>query len=209
MHVILLKNPWLALSNLKLASVGWHFKPLACLTVPTMFTSDLKKPWAFWVLFATAESKNTLNLLLDNPLSNPGTLESKSSANRDTWVLHAMPWPSSISTYIASSSPTIKTVPRPANSVSLMYGMILFKASSLIQVSFVESMLFVLKACIRYFLSNFYFFIMWKIFKNYEREQCEIQLSLWEVPELNMKTPKTTIMCKFRCSLLLYGLTEV
>ena len=78
---------WLALSNLKLASADWHFKCLGCLTGATMFTSDSKKSWVFWMLFRTAESKNTLNLLPKNPLSNSGTLESKNSANRDTWVL--------------------------------------------------------------------------------------------------------------------------
>ena len=72
------------------------------------------------------------NLLPDNPLSNPGTLASKSSENQDM-----MPWSSIISTYIASSSPTIKTVHELANSVSLMYRMILFKKRSLIQVSHV------------------------------------------------------------------------
>ena len=129
---------WLAFSNLKLASLDWHFKCIACLADFIMFISDSKKFWAFWMLFWTGELKNTLNLLPANPLSNPGTLESKNSENWDTWVLHAMPWPSSISKYIASNSPTIKTVPWPANSGSLMYRMILFKTSSLIQVSFVE-----------------------------------------------------------------------
>ena len=135
----------LALSNLKLAFVDWHFKRIPCLTGPAMFTSDSKTSWAFWVLLWTAESKNTLNLLPDNPLSNPGTLASKSPANWDTWVLYTMPCLSRISPYIASSSPTIKTMPELANSVSLMYRMILFKTSSLIQVWFVESMLFVVK----------------------------------------------------------------
>ena len=65
-----------------------------------------------------------------------------------------MPWPSSISTYIASSSPTIKAVPEPAISVSLMCRMILFKVSSLIQVYVVESMLFVLKKLL-YWLEYF------------------------------------------------------
>ena len=56
-----------------------------------------------------------------------------------------MPWPSSISAYITGSSPNINTVPGPVNPLSLMYRMILFKKSSLIQVSFVKSILFVLK----------------------------------------------------------------
>ena len=85
----------------------------------------------------------------DNPLSNRETFASRCSTNQDTWVwvLHTMPWSSSISAYIASSSPIIKTVPGAINSVSLMYRMILFKTSSLIQVLFVESMLMVLKSC--------------------------------------------------------------
>ena len=55
-----------------------------------------------------------------------------------------MPWLSNISTYIASSSPIIKTMLGPANSVSLMYRMILFKTYTLFQVSLVESVLLVL-----------------------------------------------------------------
>ena len=115
MKVILLKNPfqrsipskikltgarssigtdsiWLALPNLKLASVDWHFQRIACLTGPSMFSSDqkkkLKKSGVFWVLFWIVESKNTLNLLPDNLLSISGTLATKGSANRDTQVLH-------------------------------------------------------------------------------------------------------------------------
>ena len=79
-----------------------------------------------------------VNLSPDNPLGNPGTLASRVSANWDKWLLHTIPWPLSISIYIASTSPTVKTARARYLALAVFIILCLYLQNDFIQDKFVD-----------------------------------------------------------------------